>query len=191
MADLAAARLNMVESQVRTADVTDVRIHDAMRAVDRETFIPPAKAHLAYADIEVEYAPGRFLLKPRDVAKLLQALRPMPGERAAAIAAPYAAALLERMGLTVAKIDADDLSQGPGGGPFDLIVTEGAVGRAPKAWLAAMAMHGRLGVVERDGPVGKAAVSVRAADGVGRREMFDSTPPVMPGLEVRHGFAFD
>ena len=104
---------------------------------------------------------------------------------------PYAAALLERMGLTVAKIDADDLSQGPGGGPFDLIVTEGAVGRAPKAWLAAMAMHGRLGVVERDGPVGKAAVYVRAADGVGRREMFDSTPPVMPGLEVRHGFAFD
>ena len=48
-----------------------------------------------------------------------------------------------------------------------------------------------VGVVERDGPVGKAAVYVRAADGVGRREMFDSTPPVMPGLEVRHGFAFD
>ena len=31
MADLAAARLNMVESQVRPSDVTDVRIHDAMR----------------------------------------------------------------------------------------------------------------------------------------------------------------
>ena len=58
MADLAAARLNMVESQVRTADVTDIRIHDAMRALSREDFLPPAKAHLAYADIEVEYAPG-------------------------------------------------------------------------------------------------------------------------------------
>ena len=105
MADLAAARLNMVESQVRTADVTDVRIHDAMRALRREEFTPPDKAHLAYADIEVEYAPGRWLLKPRDVAKLLQALKPMPGEQALAIAAPYAAAVLETMGLTVERLD--------------------------------------------------------------------------------------
>ena len=51
MADFAAARLNMVESQVRTADVTDVRIHDAMRTLPRDTFLPAAKAHLAYADI--------------------------------------------------------------------------------------------------------------------------------------------
>src|SRR5437899_6754890 len=60
MADFAAARLNMVESQVRPADVTDVRIHDAMRELPRERFVPPAKAYLAYADIEVEYAPGRW-----------------------------------------------------------------------------------------------------------------------------------
>lgn len=191
MADPAAARLNMVESQVRTADVTDVRLHDAMRALPREALLPAAKAYLAYADIEVEYAPGRALLKPRDVAKLLQALRPMPGERAAAIAAPYAAAVLERLGLTVARIDGDDLSQPPTGGPFDVIVCEGAVGRAPRAWLDALALKGRLGVVERDGPVGKACVYVRAEDGVGRREVFDSTPPVLEGLAVHHGFAFD
>ena len=99
MADLAAARLNMVESQVRPSDVTDIRLHDAMRELARESFLPPGKAYLAYADIEAEYAPGRSLLKPRDVAKLLQAVRPMPGERALAIAAPYAAAMLERLGL--------------------------------------------------------------------------------------------
>jgi protein-L-isoaspartate(D-aspartate) O-methyltransferase len=95
MADLAAARENMVESQVRTADVTDVRLQDAMRDIAREQLMPEGKPYLAYADMEVEYAPGRWLLKPRDVAKLLQALRPMPGERALAIAAPYAAAVLE------------------------------------------------------------------------------------------------
>jgi protein-L-isoaspartate(D-aspartate) O-methyltransferase len=98
MADFAAARLNMVESQVRTQDVTDVRIHDAMRALPRERFVPEARAHLAYTDIEVEYAPGRWLLKPRDLSKLMQALRPMPGERALAISAPYAAAVLEELG---------------------------------------------------------------------------------------------
>jgi protein-L-isoaspartate(D-aspartate) O-methyltransferase len=190
MADFAAARLNMVESQVRPADVTDVRLHDAMRVLDRESFLPPGKAHLAYADIEVEYAPGRSLLKPRDVAKLLQAVRPMPGERALAIAAPYAAAMLEKLGLTVTRADEGDLSQAPAGA-FDLIVCEGAVGRAPAAWTAALALRGRLAVIERDGPVGKACIYLRAEDGVGRREVFDATPPIMTGFAAEHGFALE
>ncbi|MDB5474847.1 MAG: protein-L-isoaspartate carboxylmethyltransferase [Phenylobacterium sp.] len=187
MADFAAARENMVESQVRTADVTDIRIHDALRDIPRERFVPPGKTYLAYADMEVEYAPGRWLLKPRDVAKLLQALRPMPGERALAISAPYAAAVLQAMGLAVTTIDAADP---PPEGSFDLIVCEGAVGRVPAAWLAALATGGRLGVVERDGPVGKACLYLKAEDGVGRRELFDATPPVLAGLEAQHGFAF-
>ena len=191
MADFAAARLNMVESQVRPSDVTDVRLHDAMRALDRESFVPPAKAHLAYADIEVEYAPGRSLLKPRDVAKLLQAVRPMPGERAAAIAAPYAAAVLARLGLNVTRVDEGDLAQSPAGGAFDLIICEGAVGRAPAAWIAALAPHGRLAVIERDGPVGKACIYLRGDDGVGRREVFDATPPVLAGFAAQHGFALE
>jgi protein-L-isoaspartate(D-aspartate) O-methyltransferase len=190
MADFAAARLNMVESQVRPADVTDIRLHDAMRALPRESFLPPGKAYLAYADMEAEYAPGRSLLKPRDVAKLLQAVRPMPGETALAIAAPYAAAMLERLGLTVTRLEEGDLSQ-LSGGAYDVIVCEGAVGRAPDAWTTALNLRGRLGVVERDGPVGKACVYVRAEDGVGRREVFDATPPVMAGFAAEHGFAFE
>lgn len=187
MADLAAARLNMVESQVRTADVTDVRLHDAMRTLAREQFVPAGRAYLAYADMEVEYAPGRFLLKPRDLGKLLQALRPMPGERALAIAAPYAAAVVETLGVEVVRAG-DDLGLVPEGG-FDVIVCEGAVARAPDAWLAALNLGGRLGVVERDGPVGKACLYIRAQDGVGRRELFDATPPLLPGFAAQHGFA--
>ena len=189
MADFAAARLNMVESQVRPSDVTDVRIHDAMRALAREDFLPPAKAYLAYADIEVEYATGRALLKPRDVAKLLQGARPMPGERALAIAAPYAAAVMSHMGVEVTRLDEGDLTPAGEGG-FDLIVCEGAVAKAPQTWLDALASRGRLAVVERDGPVGKACLYVKAADGVGRRELFDGFPPLLAGFEPQHGFAF-
>jgi len=191
MADFAAARLNMVESQVRTADVTDVRIHDAMRALPREDVVPPTKAYLAYADIEVEYAAGRWLLKPRDVAKLIQALRPMPGETAIAIAAPYAAAVLEHMGIAVTRIDGDDLALLPADLRADIVVCEGAVATAPPAWCAALNLGGRLGVVERDGPVGKACIHVRGGDGLGRRELFDATPPVLPGFESEQGFAFE
>ena len=191
MADFAAARLNMVESQVRPADVTDVRIHDAMRALAREDFLPTTKAYLAYADIEVAYAPGRALMKPRDVAKLLQAVRPMPGERALAIAAPYAAAVMTHMGLVVTRLDGDGLSALPVGAAYDVVVCEGAVGRAPPAWLAALAPRGRLAVIERDGPVGKACVYLRAEEGVGRRDVFDATPPVLAGFAAEHGFAFE
>lgn len=189
MADLAAARLNMVESQVRTADVTDVRIHDAMRAIAREAFVPAGKGFLAYTDAAVEYAPGRALLKPRDVAKLLQAAKPREGEKALAIAAPYAAAVLEALGVKVTRYDDGDLKSPPGSG-YDLIVVEGAVAETPAAWLSAMALGGRLAVVERKGPVGQACLYVKAEDGVGRRTVFDATPPVLEGFEAQHGFAF-
>jgi protein-L-isoaspartate(D-aspartate) O-methyltransferase len=189
MADHAAARLNMVESQVRTADVTDVRIHDAMRAIPREDFVPAGKAYLAYADGPVEYAPGRALLKPRDVAKLLQVVKPVAGERALAIAAPYAAAVLAALDVVVTRYDDGDLKSPPQG-PFDLIVVEGAVDRAPVSWLDALAAGGRLAVVERAGPVGQACLYVKAEDGVGRRPVFDSTPPVLEGFAPQHGFAF-
>ncbi len=189
MADLAAARLNMVESQVRTQDVTDVRIQDAMRAIPRERFAPPGKAYQAYADVEVEYAPGRWLLRPRDVAKLLQALRPMPGERCLAIAAPYAAAVIEALGVAVERLDGADLTQ-VNTDAYDLIVVEGAVGRAPDAWRSGLALGGRLGLVERDGAVGQAVLYLRAEDGVGRRILFDAFPPILAGFELQHGFAF-
>lgn len=186
MADVAAARLNMVESQVRTQDVTDVRIHDAMRAIPREGLVAPRDAWRAYADVEVEYAPGRFLLKPREVAKLLQALRPMPEERTLAISAPYAAAVIAALGGRVQQVEVDgDLPQGP----FDMVVCEGAVARAPQAWLSLLSASGRLGVVERDGAVGKACLYVHANQQIGRRDLFDSFAPVIAGFEAQHGFA--
>ncbi|KRB40039.1 protein-L-isoaspartate O-methyltransferase [Phenylobacterium sp. Root700] len=188
-ADFAAARLNMVESQVRTNDVTDVRLHDAMRAIPREGLIPAERSFQAYADTAVEYAPDRYLLRPREVSKLLQALKPQAGERALAIAAPYAAAVLEALGLTVDRLDGDDLTA-VSGSNYDLIIVEGAVTRAPESWLAALVLGGRLGVIEREGPTGKAALYLRAEDGIGRRTLFDAMAPVLKGFEPQAGFAF-
>ena len=188
-ADFAAARLNMLDSQVRPSDVTDHALQDAIAVVARETLLPAAKAFAAYADVEVEYAPGRWLMRPRESAKLLQALAPRAGETALAIAAPYVAAVLGAMGVTVSRLDEGDLSAVPAG-PFDLIVSEGAVSRAPEPWKSALASGGRLGVVERNGPMGKAFVYVRADDGVSGRASFDSAPPYLTGFEPVHGFAF-
>ncbi len=189
MADFSAARLNMVESQVRPSDVTDIRIHDAMRTIPRETFVPQGKAHLAYADASVEYAPGRFLLNPRAVAKLLQLAEPVQGERALAISAPYAAAVLQYCGVAVTAHDGQDLCALPGK-DYDLIVVEGAVARVPPQWLEALAPEGRLAVIERHGPMGRACLFIKHADGIGHRIGFDAAPPVLAGFEAEPVFTF-
>jgi len=187
--DFAAARLNMLEGQVRTCDVTDHAIQDAMRAVPREALAPAGKRALAYADSEIEYAPGRFLMKPRDIGKLLQAVRPRAGERALAIAAPYAAAVMQAMGLKVDQLVEGDLVS-PAGSDYDVIVCEQAVSSAPESWLNALAPGGRMALVERNGPVGKARLWVNAETGLGSREVFDATPPMLPGFEKKAEFAF-
>jgi protein-L-isoaspartate(D-aspartate) O-methyltransferase len=187
--DFASQRAIMVESQVRVADVTDYALQDAMRVVEREKLLPPAKAYLAYADVEVEYAPGRWLLKARDVGKLLQALKPHAGERALAIAAPYAAAVLEAMGVVVTRLDDGDLTAPPGG-DYDLAICEGAVAEVPAAWSAALAVGGRLAAVECDGRIGRAELYVRSQHGVGRRDLFDCAPPIMAGFEPKAAFSF-
>ncbi|MFM8941456.1 MAG: protein-L-isoaspartate O-methyltransferase family protein [Phenylobacterium sp.] len=189
MDDTFTARLNMVESQVRTADVTDLRIQDAMRRIPREALLPAERAYQAYADVEPDYAPGRRLLRPRDVAKLVQLAAPVAGEQGLAIAAPYAASLLEACGVSVTRFDDESLARPPAG-PYDILVCEGAMGQIPAEWLEALSVGGRAVVIERQGPAGRAVVYLRTTEGFGRRTGFDSTPAFLPGLEPQVGFAF-
>jgi len=207
--DFAAARKVMVDSQVRVNDVTDRDLQAAMGAVERERFCAAERAFAAYADIEPEITGDRQLMLPRDLAKLLQAVDARSGETALVMAGPYAAAVLARMGLTVTAQESDaavfevagaaladegvspvvaPLSE-PQGEGYDLIVSEAAVPERPESWLAALRPGGRLAVVERAGPVGKAVLYVRGRDGVSRRELFDAMPPVLAELIRTPAFA--
>ena len=208
--DFISARNNMVESQVRTNDVTGLELQHAMRQVARERFCAPARAFAAYAEADVEIAPGRCLMKPRDVGKLLQAAAPRAGEKALAIAAPYAAAVMAAMGLEVVAQEADAraaavVEQGlaeagvklvledfhqPAGEGFDLIVCEAALAAEPEAWLNALKPGGRLAVVLRDGPVGKARLFLKGERSASSRELFDSTPAMLAGFERVPTFQF-
>lgn len=207
--DFAAARKVMVDSQVRVNDVTDRDLQAALLAVPRERFLPAERAFAAYAEIEPEIANGRRLMLPRDLSKLLMALDVRPGETALAIAAPYAAAVLARMGLAVTAQEADAavldivapaLAEAgvegvlapftqPTGEGYDVIVSEAATPVRPEAWLAALKVGGRLAVVERSGPAGKAVLYVKGAAGLSRRELFDSAPPVLADLAPEPAFA--
>ena len=54
MTDFSRARRHMVDSQVRTAGVTDRAVIEAMLSVPREAFLPEAQRALAYLDLQPE-----------------------------------------------------------------------------------------------------------------------------------------
>lgn len=207
--DFAAARKVMVDSQIRVNDVTDRALQAALLAVPRERFLPQERAWSAYAEIEPEIAGGRRLMLARDLSKLLMALDARPGESALALAAPYAAAVLARLGLAVTAQESDaavlevvgavlaeegvqtvvaPLTE-PAEGGYDVIICEGAVPGRPEAWLKVLNVGGRMAVVERTGPVGKAVLYVRGEQGVSRRELFNAAPPMLAELSPEAAFA--
>jgi len=114
MLDFAAARRMMVDCQIRTNGVTDLRLIGAMLAVPRERFVPPAAAELAYLDADLpvsEAGPGgaRGLLKPMVLAKLLQAAEIGEADRALVVGCTtgYAAAVLSRLAGSVVALEQD------------------------------------------------------------------------------------
>jgi protein-L-isoaspartate(D-aspartate) O-methyltransferase len=137
------------------------------------------------------------------------ALDAREGETALAMAGPYAAAVLAQRGLTVTAQEADAavfevvgpaLAEAgvqavvapltaPSGEGYDIIISEAAVPGRPEAWLRALNVGGRMAVVERSGPVGKAVLYVRGEQGVSRRELFNAAPPVLAELAPEPTFA--
>jgi protein-L-isoaspartate(D-aspartate) O-methyltransferase len=111
MTDFAAARQNMVQSQVRTSDVTDPRLTAAMLEVPRERFVPATLADLAYLDrdlpVAIDRGAQRFLLKPVVLAKLLQIAGVEPADRVLDVgcATGYGAALLSNLAATVVALE--------------------------------------------------------------------------------------
>ncbi len=217
MPDYTAQRLTMVESQVRTVDVPNPRIHAALRAVARERFVPVAKRALAYADMAIEVAPGRFILDPRTFSKMLQLADPKAGERVLDVgcATGYSAAVLTELAREVVALEQDadlvhsavqtlttpNVTVAQGGlveghklkAPYDVIVIEGAIQEVPEALTAQLAEGGRLVAIVQDGArdgTGKAHLFTRRHGSVGSRADFDATAPVLAGFRKAVGFVF-
>jgi protein-L-isoaspartate(D-aspartate) O-methyltransferase len=77
-----AARRQMIDQQVRTWDVLDDRVLEALGAVRREHFVPEAYRGVAFADAPIPIGHGQSMLPPALEGRILQALAPLRGERA-------------------------------------------------------------------------------------------------------------
>jgi protein-L-isoaspartate(D-aspartate) O-methyltransferase len=217
MTDFAAARRNMVDGQVRTADVTDLRILTAMLEIPRENFVPPASAALAYLDLDLPVGENgaRRLLKPMVLAKLIHALELTSSDRVLDVGCVtgYGAAVLAHVAGQVTALEEDaGLAQAAGRAlaglknvsavtgplakgwpkrtPYDAIILEGATAFPPEAFLPQLRDGGRLACVLGGGPGAKAMLYFRSGDDLGGRSIFDASAAVLPGFIKSPAFAF-
>ncbi len=218
MIDFAAARLNMVESQLRTNKVTDLTLIDAFETVPRERFVPEPLRGIAYIDEDVALGGGRFVMEPRVLARLLQAAQPRPEDVALDLGcgSGYATAILSRLVATVVALEDDAalaaaanrtlaeleidnavvvegrLAEGyPKQAPYNVILLGGAVAEIPAAIADQLAEGGRLVAVVSAGPgLGRATLMRRDGGVISSRVLYDAALPVLPGFEAEPGFVF-
>jgi protein-L-isoaspartate(D-aspartate) O-methyltransferase len=78
----------------------------------------------------------------------------------------------------------------PQGGPYDVIVLEGATEVVPQAYLSQLKEGGRLVCVLGSAPAAKAMLYCRSGDDLGGRPIFDATAALLPGFVKAPAFAF-
>ena len=217
MPDFARARLNMVESQIRTNKVTDPAVLAAFSEVPREAFVDPALRGVAYIDEDLPLKPGRFLIEPMVVARMIQALDVQPTDLVLDVgcATGYSTAVLARLAKRVVAVECDknlaaqarELLQEAGAanaivvegrlgagvpdeGPFDAILLNGAVTTIEPGLLEQLKEGGRLTAVVTEGPVCRASVWRRVGKSFDARSAFEAGAAALPGFESPAGFVF-
>jgi protein-L-isoaspartate(D-aspartate) O-methyltransferase len=218
MSNFAAARLNMVESQIRTNGVHNPVILAALGELPRERFVPEEFRNNAYLDGDLRICEGRYLMEPLVLARLLQMAE--LGDDGVVLdvgcGTGYSAAVLARLSNTVvaleddaelaavaasnlADLDIDNvavvegkLARGyPEQAPYNAIVLGGAVSQIPDNLLDQLADGGRLVAVVADGNgMGRATRVTRNGAFFARQILFDACVPLLPGFEPAAEFIF-
>jgi len=218
MIDYALARLNMVDSQLRTNKVTDPAVLEAFLAVPRERFVPPALRGTAYIDDDLPLGGDRYLLAPMVEARLLQLAAIGRDDAVLEIgcASGYGTALLARLARSVVALESDPVLAGqaatrlrelgtgnatvieaplergyPGLGPYHAILIQGAVALLPD-WVAPqLAEGGRLvAIMPKATGMGQAVIMTRFGSLLSRRPCFDAAAPPLPGFQREPSFVF-
>ncbi len=111
--DLERARHNMVEQQIRPAEVLDQDVLDLLYVVPREEFVPEPYRLLAFADMEIPLRPGaadgQRMWSPKMEARVLQELAPKKSDRALEVGtgSGYFAALLAHRTAHLCSVEID------------------------------------------------------------------------------------
>lgn len=220
MDDFALLRQRMVDNQIRPSEVTDPQVIQAFLSVSREKFVAPDQRPFAYGDRDVPlspWAPGRRMMPPVQLARLVQALEIKPGARVLVVAGAtgYSAAIVEKLGAGVVLLEEDEALAGAAqgnlaeagirnaqivngahvrghaaGAPYDAILIDGAIEVLPEGIAGQLAAGGRVAAIERDDRLSRAMIYERVGDDVTKWPLFDAWLDVLPGFERVREFVF-
>ena len=216
MTDFSTRRVMMVDTQVRPSDVTKFPIIEAMLAIPREAYVPPAKREAAYMGENLGIGAGRVMLEARTLAKMLDALDIQPtdvvldlgcglGYSTAVIArfadavvaveedgamATAAQSLLASQGVDNAAVIAGPLAAGAAKhGPYDAITVQGGVETVPDAVLAQLKDGGRIACIFMEAALGVVRIGYKSDGKVNWRFGFNAGAPVLAGFTAARTFA--
>jgi protein-L-isoaspartate(D-aspartate) O-methyltransferase len=213
--DFKAQRIKMVDGQLRTTDVTGHALLNAFLEVPREMFVPERKRQLAYVDADIEVAPGRYLMEPSPLAKLMSLAEVKSSDKVLLIGCEtgYAAAILSKISNHVVAVESDaelasaaaanisalavsnveiavgSLENGrSGSAPYDVIILGGSVESVPPGLIAQLGEGGRLVAVETSGALGAARLHVKRSTVVSSRFGFNAMVRPLPGFAKQPEF---
>ena len=214
--DFEIARQNMIEQQIRTWEVFDQNVLDAIQSLPREEFVPAAFRELALADTFIPLAHGQQTMTPKAEARMLQSLDLKSGDRALEIGTGcgYVTALLGRLCHEVTSVDVfadftdsamarlrqfgignveclnlDGIKGHETGAPYDVIAVTGSVPEMINAYKSQLADGGRLFIIIGRSPVMEATLFVRQPGGnFSRTVLFETDIPALIGAEVTPAF---
>ena len=189
--NLEQARLNMVESQIRTWEVLDQTVLDLLLTVRREEFVPEKYRDLAFADMEIPLGFGEVMLAPKMEARMVQELDVRKTDKILEVGtgSGYVTALLAKLGGQVVSVErikefsqattrklaghgiqnvqliTGDGSEGwPALAPYDVILLTGSVPVLSTAFQEQLAVGGRLLAVIGESPVMTACLTTRVSE---------------------------
>ncbi|WP_428525324.1 protein-L-isoaspartate O-methyltransferase family protein [Roseibium sp.] len=220
MTDFNQSRRKMVDNQLRTNDVTDHQILDAMEVVPRERFVPASKRAVAYIDEDLPIGSsgsGRYLMKPHIFGKLIQLAQISADDIVLVIGAGsgYSTAVAAKLAASVVALEENEelardsadllvdlgtenavVVEGPlvdgyaAEGPYDVILIDGAVEVLPENLLKQLKSDGRLVVIEGQGGAGVAKLYQKSGEVVSGRFAFNASAALLPGFAQAAEFTF-
>ena len=205
--DFVQARQNMIENQLRPAEVSHVKLIEIMHVLPREYCVLNNQKEMAYSDINISLFDQRYLSEPRVLARLVQLANIEAKQKILVIGAGtgYLSAIISLMGAEVYALEENEklsvigkkfcneyasdvqwcdgtLQDGyPKNKFYDAIIIDGCIKEISKKLIDQLNKNGHIiTVLKKDGDIGHAVTAKKIDEGIVIQKSFYAALPYLP-----------
>jgi protein-L-isoaspartate(D-aspartate) O-methyltransferase len=185
------ARRAMIDSQLRVSGVNDPAVLAAFDAVAREDHVPPALRGNAYIDRALPLDDGHGLPAPLVHGRMLIEAAPAAGEKVLVVSTNgYLAALAGAVGCKVSTMTPAYAATKKKGGPFDLILIDGAAEALPASIAAMLGDDGRVVTGSLERGISRLATGRKAGGALSLLALAEIGMPAIPEFAAAKAWSF-